>query len=508
MQFTPQQLAGGPRYSSSTKIGNWYEELALDSAKVSNFRSKSNNGNLSLRKLEHKIKISNELVPHTYNSDGLVRFGDYVILQHDSSGSVLACDTFEEVVIGQEKYLVTTIMEEPSPKARNTFKVVRPPENLIGIEDDVNDPVLRIGQAFMLACNESLLITPNSNLLSPALYLTSTKKNDRTSTKRTNRQMVFMSSVIDSDTIWTAVVPSKGRTNASERFLAMNEPLFVDNGFQITHRQTNMYLTCDPVFKTSTEFGIEYESYCDRSAASGKLGLIVSEFQGLSTSQTLTKPDAPTFAWHFVLSKDGETAADYRNLPVPATLTTILEEIQFAIISKGIDGYWNLRSYLQTLDNEVVAKGKYDREDLKLALVKWGIPLKSVYFDLLLDQVDTRKFGVVDLTVFMNYIRPKLSKERENLVLNIYQSFDKSPSGLVSLQELESKFNGIDHPLVSIGGFSEAESLDHLLKSFETKGKRPKAVDADKFLQYYADLSAAIVDDDYFYLVVRSNWGK
>ena len=32
MQFTPQQLAGGGRYSFKTKIGNWSEEKALEEA--------------------------------------------------------------------------------------------------------------------------------------------------------------------------------------------------------------------------------------------------------------------------------------------------------------------------------------------------------------------------------------------------------------------------------------------------------------------------------------------
>lgn len=33
MQYTTQQIQGGPKYSHKTKIGNWYEDLDLDDMK-------------------------------------------------------------------------------------------------------------------------------------------------------------------------------------------------------------------------------------------------------------------------------------------------------------------------------------------------------------------------------------------------------------------------------------------------------------------------------------------
>ena len=33
MQFTPQQITGAQRYSSKTRVGNWFEELCLEDAK-------------------------------------------------------------------------------------------------------------------------------------------------------------------------------------------------------------------------------------------------------------------------------------------------------------------------------------------------------------------------------------------------------------------------------------------------------------------------------------------
>ena len=227
-------------------MGNWAEEIAIEDAKLKSFQKRSQSGSLSLRKQEVKLTMCNEIVPHSFSADGTVRFGDTIVLQHDSTGTILANDPFEDLVQGQHKYLVTgAIQPVDVPRARSTFRIMRPPSALKNFDDDESEPLLKVGQPFCLGCNESLLVTPGSNILAPTLFLASTKKNERTATRNTNRQMVYMSPKNDAETVWIAIKPSQGRTNASERFLAMGFALNIADCFQITHRQTSMYLTCD-----------------------------------------------------------------------------------------------------------------------------------------------------------------------------------------------------------------------------------------------------------------------
>ena len=40
MQYTTQQLQGGPKYSHKTRIGNWNEDFELDNVKKSNYNGK------------------------------------------------------------------------------------------------------------------------------------------------------------------------------------------------------------------------------------------------------------------------------------------------------------------------------------------------------------------------------------------------------------------------------------------------------------------------------------
>lgn len=542
MQFTPQQLAGGPKFSSTTRIGNWQEEIAMEEAKVENFQRRAASGSLSLRKLEHKIAVCTEIVPHSYSGDGFVRFGDTVILRHDISGSILACDPFERVDVSNETYMVSTIAEECVPKARNTFRIVRPPKRLQDVTDNEADPIVYIGQPFLLAANESLLVQPGMNILAPALYLASTRKSERTATKRTNRQMAYMTTTLDADAVWTTSMPSKGKGNGTERFLALGTPVSVATSYQVTHRQTNMFLTCDPSFKTQTEFGLEYECYADRSTAYGKIGLMVREFKGESTSQTLTKPDSPSFSWHFVTSKDRGASVDSRVLPTPATPENVIRQMREFIRGRGLDAFWNLRDFLHQIEKKLLVAGKVgpltrvferfylvvsylladyssrrprhfavsvhqvDREDLREAVIHWGLNFPPRYMDMALDQVDNSRMGLIDVKELLRLLRGPLSPSRGAILREVFAALDTAGEGTVSVATLQQRFRGGDHPLVSIGGFSEAYALEHFLQSLEVNRKLPTRCTYEMFADYYADLSAAVDDDGYFESIVRSNW--
>lgn len=276
-------------------------------------------------------------VNHTYSEDGSIRYGDNIMLQHDGSGHFLACDPYEDFMPGAYKYYVSCA-SSPTAVARNTFRVVRPPRGLESLDADPDDDVLRIGQGFSLMCNEKLLIQPDSKLLSPPLYLSSAKKNERNATKTTNRQLVYLSPSHDADAVWFVNKPSQGRANASDRFLSNGDAVNAQETLLLTHRQTNCCLVCDTKQRDHTDFGVELECYADRTNAFGKLGLVVSEFKGVSTAYTLSKPDAPHYFWHIVTASAPQavpesTFGERGDLSIP-TDRDILREFQALVRAK------------------------------------------------------------------------------------------------------------------------------------------------------------------------------
>lgn len=507
MQFTPQQLAGGPKFSSSTRIGNWQEELAIQESKLKSFQKRTTSGSSSLRKQQLKLTKYNEIVPHSYSEDGIIRFGDSVIFSHDSTGSLLACDPSEDQIPGQNKFLVTGLKDTIQPRARNTFRIVRPPSHLKNFEDDENDPILRIGQPFCIACDDALLVDSSSSILQPALYIASTKKTERSATRTTNRQMVFLTTLCDADVIWIATKPSRGHIQAAERLLAEGTPLTIADEIQITHRQTNMYLMCDPLQSMRTEFGFELECYANRSAMTGKIGLLVSEFKGASTAQTLTKPDSCDSSWHLVTAEDPTARNQKRPLPPPSSVDNLLAELKTYILLRGRLSFWDLREYFQSLEQKIPGKGKMDRDDLKDCLIAWGCPFDGNLLGPLIDLVDERKTGLVDWRNFIRLIRGAPSYSRQDILIDVFSRMDTKGDGVVSVSDLSQHFDGCDHPLVE-NGFSHQEAFDHLLRcSLGTDAKPSRsAVTYEMFSDYYSDLSAAIDDGAIFEAIVRSNW--
>ena len=50
MQYTIQQLQGGPKYSHKTKIGNWNEDLEMENIKRTNYEMKKTAGQMAFSK--------------------------------------------------------------------------------------------------------------------------------------------------------------------------------------------------------------------------------------------------------------------------------------------------------------------------------------------------------------------------------------------------------------------------------------------------------------------------
>lgn len=106
MQFTPQQLAGAQRYGSKTRIGNWAEDVHLEDTKIAEFRQLKESGTLKMGFRQSKLTTCNQTVrpphcrpplaftstlhlqvPHSFSADGLLRFGDSIVLSHPMVGT-------------------------------------------------------------------------------------------------------------------------------------------------------------------------------------------------------------------------------------------------------------------------------------------------------------------------------------------------------------------------------------------------------------------------------------
>lgn len=509
MQFTPQQIAGGIKYSSVTRIGNWAEEVALADAKLSNFQKQSAGGSLLLRKQQAKIALCTQSVPHTYSEDGYVRFGDTVILQHTTTGRVLACDPFDDIFPGFRKFLVSGC-EENLPIARNTFLVCHPPSNIRLMDSfDSNDPILRYGQPFMLKCNDSLLISSDGSMIAPPLFLASTHKNERTSTKISNKQAAYMQETPSADCLWSVQKPSRGKTGCTERFVSSGLPVSCNESFVLSHRNTNTFISTNSSNAELTDFGNEFEIFTSREAGKGKLSVMTSEFSGKTTTGQLTKATVEDNEWIFVTASDPLAATDNRIIPVPPTFEELLEEILQAIVTGNVGGFTELRKDFKDIDS--MNDGRLEIREAKKVLEKRGLSMFSGKYDQVFDRIDKKGDRMVYYKELISLLRAPLRNSRLEFMANIYNDIDMGGNDRVPLATLSQLLQVQTHPLVKSGKYGPEEFRKYfftdLIESTQIKKQAP-FVSMDNFVDFFSDLSSAIPEDGEFEEVFSALWCK
>lgn len=397
MQFTPQQLAGAGRFNSKTRIGNWNEDTILEEYRMKEYRLRKTQGQLSSFSQQKKFLLSQAPVPLTCaRPDLLVKYGDYLQLQHEQSSATLACDLWEETETGSGDYMVsiaptTTTNGNPPAMARNTFK-------LMPIDPDQMGQVVNYGDAFRLMCNESLRIDETNQVLKPMTYLTSRLKSERLASPISGHQLVCASSACDASTIWRAAKASVG---GSERYLATGTPLFSQEPLSLLHQMTGQALHGDSRVSLATDFGLELEICCFSSRTPGKCHNLQSEREGSRTIDSLSRSALSQNTWRVIQSQDAESGVDSRKLPEVPTARRIL-----SLIQRELAG--NVLALVGQLEHMVLASGgagvsssspQLDREDVKWALKDFGIQdLTDEHLDLFLDALDEQHNGLIPLT--------------------------------------------------------------------------------------------------------------
>jgi hypothetical protein len=127
MQYTIQQLQGGPRYSYKTKIGNWNEDLELETIKRTNYQMKKTNGQMAFAKTLSKYQQSYKQVPWSFSPDGNLKWGSAVMIQSAQTEGWLVVDVGDKVPNVNLSYSVTSTGkgQNPGPMTRSIFKLMR-----------------------------------------------------------------------------------------------------------------------------------------------------------------------------------------------------------------------------------------------------------------------------------------------------------------------------------------------------------------------------------------------
>jgi Ca2+-binding EF-hand superfamily protein len=93
------------------------------------------------------------------------------------------------------------------------------------------------------------------------------------------------------------------------------------------------------------------------------------------------------------------------------------------------------------------------------------------------------------------------------LVNQVFDQLDARRAGVVSPQDVLTRFDASRHPEVQ-GRVKTAEQVQReFLDTFDVGGVRPGLITREEFVRYYTNISASVNDDDYFDQVLTKVWG-
>ncbi|KAG1701043.1 hypothetical protein DVH05_011286 [Phytophthora capsici] len=107
----------------------------------------------------------------------------------------------------------------------------------------------------------------------------------------------------------------------------------------------------------------------------------------------------------------------------------------------------------------------------------------------------------------MRGLRGSMPKCRILLVKKAFDLLDTSGDGKATIEEVERLYDASHHPDVLAGRLKPRDAMLEMMRVFEQSDSRGDGVITwHEFLEYYKDLSAGIVHDGEFELMIRNAW--
>ena len=165
-------------------------------------------------------------------------------------------------------------------------------------------------------------------------------------------------------------------------------------------------------------------------------------------------------------------------------------------------GLKSLQRTLSIMDNN--GDKRLTKEELKYGLADFGIELNIREIDDIFTYFDRDRNGFVDVTEFFVGVRGDLSENRARLVQMAFDVLDTDGSGVITVDEIEDRYDVTHNPDVVSGKKTKDEALRDFIRTWDKDGNG--LIPYEEFEDYYKEISASIDGDDYFELMIRNAW--
>lgn len=262
MQFTPQQLTGGPKYHHHTRIGNWSEDQELEEIRLKDFLAQKESGQLKVTAKQQQLEECLQGEELSGSPDGALKFGMKVMIFNQQARGFLSVNPYDQVTKQCEAYMLTT-SGRSDPSVRNVFHVLRADQ-----DDDFDDDVVHYGQIVRLG------IAPFGSKMQKPTYMHSEMVTAMAAAKFSRHQEVTALAEPSGETKWQLLYP-----DVNSRFEMEGEPVPAGSPVCLRHVQTGSFLASDEI-PYDNIFGRENEVHCFAYFSLNKTQNLTSEKKG------------------------------------------------------------------------------------------------------------------------------------------------------------------------------------------------------------------------------------
>jgi len=286
MQFTPQQLTGGPKYQHRVRIGNWSEDLELEEIKLKDYLKKKETGSLLVNAKQQQLEECLQRAELTPTPDGSLRFGCQVMLFNHQSKCFMAANPYDSVTKAHEAFMLNT-GNNGNACVRNVFELVRADE-----DDGFEDDVVHYGQK--LRCK----LKPFSKIPCET-YMHSEMVTGLAAAKFSRHQEVSALAAPTGETLWQILYP-----DTATRFEMDGEAVPAGSPLCLRHVATGSFLASDEI-PYQNIFGTEFEVHCYPYYSLNKTQNLTSEKKGDITGDYALRRHGLPNIWTLVTDTHG-----------------------------------------------------------------------------------------------------------------------------------------------------------------------------------------------------------
>lgn len=479
-------------------MGNWNEDIARQEVASKDYEVRRSKGELLYLKKRRELGFLSQKVPLSFHPDGLVRFGDSVMISTSPlSGHAqkyLCSNIFSQLMTpGYSRVTAGTISE---PMARNVFVLTKSPTGTSNSKSiSSTDNILKYGDKFILSCNPSLVADIETGNLGLLDYLHSQTGSNVLGTTRNGRQEVSMCTRADAEAVWTVLHAS------GDRLLTDGEPVKAGDDIVILHCMSNVMLAGTENMTFPTEFGNELDIHCQTHKSVGVKS--AKESGDIATS----KAQGPNI-FRFNLAENETAAIDNRNFKSLSAEMLYEKSRSLIATSSGFHGIRSLTLAVSALDGK--GTGIVPKEAIKYILFEHGVSFKADEFDLLFSKFATSG-NMIAAPQLLHAIRSAggaiFGSERIEAVSAAYVHLETG--GQVTAGRVKSSFDAKWDPRCRTTPkplLMPAEALLEFQRQWPHQKSSTDVISLDQFLNYYADVSSCITSSADFVEMVYNCW--